>query len=304
MATPTALSVVQLLTGTFNPTSSNVLEKTMGIQHSNPITPDYTAIKTKQNAAWSSGDYSRIGAMLQLTGEQLAERANLAPGSTVLDVAAGNGNATLAFARRLCTVTSTDYVPTLLGRGKARAQAEGQDITFQVADAEDLPFADASFDAAASSFGVMFTPNQEQAARELVRVVRPGGTIALANWTPDGFIGQLFKTLGKHVPPPAGVKSPALWGDAQWLDDRFGAHAETIDIVQRDFVFRHFTPASFVEFFRTFYGPMHKAFLAVGETGANALQDDILALIAQFNLAEDDTMHVPSAYAEVIITKG
>ncbi|MEM8795008.1 MAG: class I SAM-dependent methyltransferase [Pseudomonadota bacterium] len=275
----------------------------MNMQIIQSDTPDFTVIKAKQNAAWASGDYSRIGTTLQLAGEQLAERANLAPGSRVVDVAAGNGNATLAFARRWCAVTSTDYVPSLLERGKARAQAEGQNVTFQVADAEDMPFADGAFDAATSTYGVMFTPNQEKAASELLRVVRRGGKIALANWTPSGFIGLLFKTLGRHVPPPAGVQSPARWGDITWLRETFGPAAEDVSVETRDFAFRYYSPEAFVDFFRTFYGPMHKAFIAVGEEGAQALERDILDLIATFNVARDGTMNVPSEYAEVIITK-
>jgi SAM-dependent methyltransferase len=176
------------------------------------INPDYAAIKAKQNAAWASGDYARIGTTLQIVGENLAEAMDLRPGSSVLDVAAGNGNATLAFARRWCDVTSTDYVDALLSRGRARAEAEGQNLTFRIADAEQLPFDDASFDAVVSTFGVMFTPNQAKAASELLRVCRPGGTIGMANWTPEGFIGQVFKTLGKFIAPAAGVSSPALWG--------------------------------------------------------------------------------------------
>jgi SAM-dependent methyltransferase len=180
-------------------------------------TPDYSAIKAKQNAAWASGDYARIGTTLQIVGETLAETMNLRPGSTVLDIAAGNGNATLAFARRFMEVTSTDYVDALLGRARARAEAEGQTVHFQVADAEQLPFTDTSFDAVASTFGVMFTPNQARAAGEMLRVCRPGGMIGMANWTPEGFIGQVFKTLGKYIAPPAGLRSPALWGTKSFV---------------------------------------------------------------------------------------
>lgn len=174
--------------------------------------PDYAAIKQRQQATWAAGDYAIVGTTLQIVGERLCEAMDMRAGTRVLDVAAGNGNATLAAARRFADVTSTDYVEALLERGKERAAAEHLAVTFQVADAEALPFADGSFDAAVSTFGVMFTPNQNKSASELSRVVRKGGTIGLANWTPDGFIGQLFKTIGQHVPPPAGVKSPALWG--------------------------------------------------------------------------------------------
>jgi len=266
-------------------------------------TPDYAAIKTKQNAAWASGDYARIGTTLQIVGENLAEAMNLQPGSSVLDVAAGNGNATLAFARRWCAVTSTDYVDALLARGRARAEAEGQSVAFQVADAEQLPFPDGSFDAVVSTFGVMFTPNQAQAASELLRVCRPGGMVGLANWTPDGFIGQVFKTLGRHLPPPAGVSSPALWGTKPWIDQHFGPKAKRVAIETKTFVFRYRSPEHFLEVFRTYYGPVHKAFLALDPAGQASLAKDLMAGIAILNRATDGSMHVPSAYAEVVITK-
>ncbi len=265
--------------------------------------PDYSAIKSKQNAAWSSGSYSKIGVTLQITGEELAESANLQPGSSVLDVAGGNGNATLAFARRWCDVTSTDYVGALLDEGQVRSRAEGLDVNFKVADAEELPFTDENFDAVVSTFGVMFTPNQQQSASELLRVCKSGGTIALANWTPDGFIGQLFKTLGKHVAPPAGVNSPALWGDEKWIEDTFGPAASSIKVTPKKFNFRYPSPEQFVDYWRTFYGPVHKAFLAVGDEGASALEQGILDTVAKFNIGKNGTMVVPSKYVELLITK-
>jgi SAM-dependent methyltransferase len=265
-------------------------------------TPDYEAIKTKQNAAWSSGDYAKIGTTLQIVGETLAEAMDLRPGARVLDVAAGNGNATLAFARRWCEVTSTDYVDTLLSRGRARAEAEDLDVAFQLADAENLPFGDGTFDAAVSTYGVMFTPDQDKAASELVRVCKPGGKIGLANWTPDGFIGALFKTLGAHVAPPAGVKSPALWGHREWVDATFGPHAD-ISFTTKEFVFRYPSPDHFANYFRTYYGPVHKAFLALDEAGQEALHSDLLATVARFDTAADGSMRVPSEYAEIVATK-
>ena len=264
---------------------------------------DLAAVKSKQNEAWGSGDYAKIGVTLQIVGETLAERMDLTPGAQVLDVAAGNGNATLAFARRECQVTSTDYVESLLARGQARAEAEALDVHFMLADAENLPFDTATFDAVVSTFGVMFTPDQKKAAAELARVCRPGGRIGLANWTPEGFIGQLFKTLGGHVTPPPGVKSPALWGREDWLDDVFGDAATDIAIVPKDFIFRARTPEDFVAFFRTYYGPMRKAFAALPSDGQTALHADLVALIGRLNTAQDGSMRVPAHYAEVVITR-
>ncbi|MGZ2259451.1 class I SAM-dependent methyltransferase [Roseobacter sp. A03A-229] len=264
------------------------------------ITPDYAAIKTKQNAAWASGDYAVVGATLQIVGEHLAEALDLRPGAEVLDVAAGNGNATLAFARRFHAVTSTDYVGDLLEKGRARAEAEAADVTFAVADVEDLPFEDNRFDAVVSTFGVMFAPNQAQSAAEMARVVRQGGLIGMANWTPDGFIGELFKTLGRHIAPPPGVRSPALWGDEAALAELF-PNAANISCTPSNFVFRYRTPAHFVDLFRRLYGPVHKAFAALDEAGQDALEADMLALIDRFNTAEDGSLRIPSAYLEVII---
>jgi ubiquinone/menaquinone biosynthesis C-methylase UbiE len=265
--------------------------------------PDYTAIKARQNAAWASGDYARIGTTLQIVGEELAESMELPPGAKVLDVAAGNGNATLAFARRWCDVTSTDYVDALLARGRVRAEAEALPVSFRIADAEQLPFEDAAFDATVSTFGVMFAPNQMAAAAELMRVTRPGGSIGMANWTPDSFIGAVFKTLGKHVAPPAGVTSPARWGSTPWLEETFGAQARAMTITEKRFVFRYRSADHFIDFFRTYYGPVHKAFLALDAQGQAALADDLRATITSFDTAGDGTMRVPSAYAEVTLTK-
>jgi ubiquinone/menaquinone biosynthesis C-methylase UbiE len=268
-----------------------------------PAVPNLEAVKTKQQAAWSSGDYAVVGSTLQIVGEDLCEAMDLRSGQTVLDVAAGNGNATLAAARRWCDVTSTDYVPALLDRGHARAEAEGWAVRFKQADAEALPFIDNGFDAVVSTFGVMFTANQDMAAGELLRVCKPGGKIGLANWTPDGFIGQLFRTLGKHVPPPAGVKSPALWGMRARIEDMFGAAATSIETLPRKFMFRYRSPEHWMDVFKTYYGPMLKAFAALQPAAQNALHDDIMALIARMNRSDDRTMVVPSEYLEIVITK-
>lgn len=268
----------------------------------NETLPALQAIKEKQRATWASGDYAVVGTTLQIVGEQLCEAVNLRPGAKVLDVAAGNGNATLAAARRFCQVTSTDYVETLLNKGRDRAAAEHLDITFEVADVEALPFEDAAFDVVLSTYGVMFTPDQAKAASEMLRVCRPGGQIGLANWTPEGFIGQVFKTIGKHLPPPAGVKSPALWGTEAALQELFGSAAVSIDLTPRLFNFRYLSPDHFMEVFRTYYGPIHKAFLALGDAGG-ALDADLRALLDRFNVATDGTLIVPSEYAEVVIRK-
>jgi ubiquinone/menaquinone biosynthesis C-methylase UbiE len=265
--------------------------------------PDLAALKARQKAAWSSGDYAVVGVTLQIVGEQLCEALDLRAGQKILDVAAGNGNASLAAARRCCDVVSTDYVPSLLARGQARASAEGLTLEFREADAEALPFADGAFDAVVSTFGVMFTPDQEQAAAELMRVCRPGRKIGLANWTPDGLIGQVFKTLGKHLPPPAGAKSPALWGTRERLADLFGGAAASIAIEPRVFTFRYRSPEHFLEVLTTCYGPMVKAFAALDEAEQKDLTADLRALFARANKADDGTMVAPSEYLEVVITK-
>jgi SAM-dependent methyltransferase len=264
--------------------------------------PDLTALKARQQGAWSSGDYAIVGTTLQIVGETLCEAIDLHAGQKVLDVAAGNGNASLAAARRWCEVVSTDYVPSLLERGQRRAVADGLSIEFREADAEALPFADGAFDAVLSTFGVMFTPNQDQAAAELLRVCRPGGCIGLANWTPEGFIGQLFKVIGKHLPPPAGAKSPALWGTPARLGELFGA-AATIRTEPCQFSFRYRSPGHFLDIFKTYYGPMLKAFAALDADGQLALRNDLLALIERMNRAEDGSMVVASEYLQVVIRK-
>jgi SAM-dependent methyltransferase len=265
--------------------------------------PDFEAMKARQHGAWSSGDYAVVGTTLQIVGEELCEALDLRSGQKVLDVAAGNGNVTLAAARRWCDVTSTDYVPALLVRGKLRADADGMAVTFKEADAEALPFGDASFDVVVSTFGVMFTPNQDRAADELARVCKRGGKIGLANWTPEGFIGQVFKTLGKYLPPPAGARSPALWGAEARLKEMFGASSSAIRAERRNFAFRYRSPEHFLDVFRSYYGPMLKAFAALDEANQQKLHQDLMALIGALNRADDGTMVVPSEYLEVVITR-
>jgi SAM-dependent methyltransferase len=266
-------------------------------------TPDFAAIKIRQQAAWASGDFAVIGTTIQSVGESLIEAVNLHAGERVLDVAAGNGNATLAAARHFTDVTSTDYVPALLDKGRARAQAEGLQVNFQVADVEALPFDDRSFDVVLSTYGVMFAPNHQQSSREMLRVTRSGGRIGMANWTPEGFIGRLFKLIGSHVAPPAGVKSPVLWGTESHLVELFGAQAADIQCERRIFNFRYTSAAHWLQIFRDFYGPMHKAFASLQGAAHQALERDIIKLLDEMNTAGAKSLVVPAEYLEVVVTK-
>jgi SAM-dependent methyltransferase len=264
---------------------------------------DLKALKARQHGAWSSGDYAVVGTTLQIVGENLCEALDLRAGSKVLDVAAGNGNVSLAAARRWCDVTATDYVPALLERARERAQADRLPITFQEADAEALPYPDGEFDVVFSTFGVMFTPDQERAAAELLRVCKPGGRIGLANWTPGGFIGQLFKTVGRHVSPPPGARSPARWGTRPRLEELFGHGSSAIEANERRFTFRYKSPAHLLQVFKTTYGPVLKTFAALDPAGQSALSVDLLDLVGQFNRTSDGTVVVPSEYLEVVVTR-
>jgi SAM-dependent methyltransferase len=264
---------------------------------------DLSAVKARQQAAWSTGDYAVVGTTLQIVGENLCEALDLRAGAKVLDVAAGNGNATLAAARRWCDVTSTDYVASLLEVGRKRAQAEGHAIRFQEADAESLPFPDGAFDVVMSTFGVMFTPDQEKAASELARVCKPGGRIGLANWTPGSFVGQMFKTIGQYVPPPPGIKSPALWGTTVRLQELFGTAASEIRTTERNFVLRYRSPMHFIEVFRAYYGPIAKVFAGLEPEKQTAFTGDLLALLERGNQARDGTLVLPSQYLEVVIDR-
>jgi SAM-dependent methyltransferase len=265
--------------------------------------PDFTAIKAKQQATWASGDFAIIGTTLQIVGESLAEAVDIRAGERVLDVAAGNGNATLAAARRFARVTSTDYVPALLEKGALRARAEGVDVSFQVADAEDLPFPEGAYDVVLSTFGAMFTPDHTRPAREMLRVTRHGGRIGLANWTPDGFIGQLFKVIGAYIAPPPGLRSPALWGTEPHIVELFGPLAADIRCVRKNFNFRYASSAHWIQVFRDFYGPTHKAFAALDAAKQACLERDITQLLERLNVGGKSSLVVPAEYLEVVIVR-
>lgn len=269
----------------------------------NAPTPDFAALKTRQQAAWNSGDYAVIGTTLQIVGEQLAEACDLRTDEKVLDVAAGNGNATLAAARRGCGVTSTDYVASLLDRGAERARAERLDVTFRTADVEALPFGDGSFDAVLSTFGVMFAPDHARSAAEMARVCRSGGRIGMANWTPDSMVGQMFKILGRQIPPPPGVRPPSLWGVETHLRELFGPAAASIRVTPRVFNFRYRSAAHFIDVFRDWYGPVHKAFAALPADKAKELENDLTEMLNRLNRAGAGSLVVPSEYLEVVVTR-
>jgi ubiquinone/menaquinone biosynthesis C-methylase UbiE len=275
----------------------------MNIQATNPTTIDLATIKSRQQIAWGAGDYAMIGTTLQIVGETLCEAAGVSAGERVLDVACGNGNATLAAARRFALVTGIDYVPSLLDGARARAAANGLAIELREGDAEALPFPDGAFDAVLSTFGVMFTPDQARAADELLRVCRHGGRIALASWTPDGFIGKVFRTIAAHVPPPAGLRSPAAWGTEARLGELFGGEAREIRAAQRQYAFRYRSPAHWIEVFRTWYGPVHRAFASLAPDAQEALERDLTALLEAMNVARGGTLVVPSDYLEAVIVR-
>src|SRR5262245_23935448 len=268
-----------------------------------PATPDFESIKKRQQATWASGDFGRIGVTLQIVGESLCEAVDVSAGEKVLDVAAGNGNASLAAARRFADVLSTDYVPELLEQGMRRAAADGLNLRTEVADAENLPYADAAFDVVLSTYGVMFAPNQPKAAAELLRVVKPGGRIGLANWTPDGFIGELFRTVGRFVPPPPGLVSPAAWGTETRIVELFGPFATDLHTERKQYVFRFLSAEHWIEVFRRYYGPVHKAFESLDERRQNELHAALVELLQRFNRDGRQALSVPGDYLEVVVTK-
>jgi ubiquinone/menaquinone biosynthesis C-methylase UbiE len=265
--------------------------------------PDLAAVKQRQQVAWSSGDFSVVAARIVLVAEHLCDTADLHAGWRVLDVATGSGNAAIAAARHGCTAVGIDYVPSLLERGRLRAAAEGLDVELLDGDAEALPFGDASFDAVTSVFGTMFAPDHEQAAAELLRVTKPGGTIALASWTPEGFIGDLFRTVAAHVPPPAGVRSPMLWGTEAHLRGLFGNAISSLEVTERTYTFRFPSAEDFVTFFRVWYGPTFKAFAALEGAARDALESDLIELARRSDRLGTDAIAIPAAYTEAVAIK-
>jgi SAM-dependent methyltransferase len=263
-------------------------------------TPDLLAIKQKQQQTWATGDYAVVGSTLVVMAELLCEALDLRAGQRVLDVATGNGNTALAAARRSCEAVGIDYVPALLERARARAAADGLAVEFADGDAEAIPFPDASFDAVTSTLGAMFTADQEQAAAELLRVCRPGGKIGMANWTPDGFVGQMFQVTGRFVPPPAGLRPPAQWGTEDRLRELFGDGVASLDVTRRAYVFRYRSFDHWLGVFRATYGPVNKAFAALDAERQATYAGELRALVDRFNRADDGTVAVPSDYLEVV----
>ena len=265
--------------------------------------PSLTAIKDRQQKTWTSGDYARIGNTLVIIGELLCEAVDVRAGDKILDVATGSGNTAISAARRFCEATGIDYVPELIEHARKRAEVEGLEITFGVGDAEDLPYPDASFDVVLSTLGVMFAPDQEKVAEELLRVCRPGGKIGLANWTPDGFIGNMFSTQGKYVAPPPGIKPPPLWGTEERLRELLGEGVASLEVRRRSYVWRYPSAGHFVEHFRSYYGPTLKAFESLDPDGQEALAKDLEKLLERWNISGDATLIVPSDYLEVVAVR-
>jgi ubiquinone/menaquinone biosynthesis C-methylase UbiE len=279
-----------------------MITQTQTVQNQ-PQTPDLAAIKGRQQQTWASGDFDRIAATITMTGELLCEAVDVQPGQSVLDVATGSGNTAIAAARRFAHAAGVDYVPALVARGQERAACEKLTIDFKEGDAENIPYPDASFDAVLSTFGAMFAPNQERAASELLRVCKPGGKIGMANWTPEGFIGELFRVNARYVPPPAGLKPPVLWGKEERLRELFGDGISSLQVTRRTFQFRYMSADHWIDFWRTYYGPTFKTFAALDEASQDALAQDLRELVARYNRSGNGTMVVPSEYLEVVATK-
>jgi SAM-dependent methyltransferase len=263
---------------------------------------DLGSIKERQQVTWASGDFHAVAVTITLVGELLCEAVDVGADERVLDVACGSGNTALAAARRFAIVTGAGYVPALVTRARDRFAIEGLQGTFVEGDAEQLPFEDASFDVVLSTFGAMFAPDHERAAAELVRVCRPGGRIGMANWTPEGTIGELFRITGRHLPPPAGLRPPTQWGSEERVRELFGDSVSDLRTTKRDFVFRYRSPEHWLEYWRAYYGPTLKAFEALGDD-SEAYATELLELWERRNRATDGTLAVPSEYLEVVATR-
>lgn len=261
---------------------------------------DFTMVKQRQQKMWGTGDYREIGSRLVIMAEQLCEAVDMRPGERVLDVASGTGNAAIAAARRFCDVTSTDYVPELLDFGRARAEAEGLPVRFETADAENLPYEDGSFDVVLSVIGAMFAPDHERTANELLRVCKQGGRIGMANWTPDSFAGDLFRTVAKYNPPPPGVKPPSVWGTEDGLQELLGNGADFKQIDRRTYRFRFRSLDQMTEFFTAHFGPIKTAHDALGPTDQASLRNDLRNRAEDLNTANDGTVVFDAGYLEVV----
>jgi len=284
-------------------TQSLDMTQTQTSKPSPGATLDLEAVKARQRVTWGSGDFAVVGTTLQLVGESLCEAADVAAGSRVLDVACGNGNATLAAARRFCVTVGVDYVPALMARAQERAQAERLAVEFVEGDAEALPFPAESFDTVLSTFGVMFAPNHARAANELLRVTVKGGRIALASWTAEGFLGAFFKTVANRVPPPAGMPSPFAWGNEEKLAALFGEGARVVRAERKQFVMRYRSAEHFIEVFRTYYGPTLQAFRALDEHGQAELSKDLVELLTRHDRGGGRALAVPAEYLEIVLEK-
>lgn len=270
---------------------------------SQPHAPYLAVIKERQQKAWTSGDYAMCGNLLVLMGERLCEAVDMRSGEKVLDVATGSGNTAISAARRFCDVTGIDYVPAPIEQAKDRARAERLRVNFEVGDAENLPYSDASFDVILSTLGVMFAPDQEKAASELLRVCRSGGRIGLANWTPDGSIGNMFRTVSRHLPPPPGIKQPLLWGTEERLWELFGEEVSSLQTRRRSHVFRYPSARYLLEYLRTYYGPVKTAFESLDEAGREALARDYMEHFERWNTSGDETLVDPAEYLEVVAVR-
>lgn len=261
---------------------------------------DFAAVTGRQQAVWSLGDYGRVGSLLSRLGETLVHEVDVRPGERVLDVAAGNGNASLPAARRFADVLATDYVPQLLEEAQRRADAEAVALRTEVADAQALPYADGSFDVVLSTIGAMFAPDQEAVAREMTRVCRSGGRVGMANWTPDSMVGDMFRTVGRHVPPPQGVQPAVAWGDPDRVRALLGPWCADVRTSRESFPWRFPSSQACLEYFRTWYGPTVAAFRAVGDEGRAGLEAELVAMFEGHSTATDGTMVADVAYLQVV----